>query len=168
MVFVTVGTHHQPFERLMRGLEALDVGDLVVQHGHARPPAGARRAVPFMTFPEVVDHLEAADAVITHAGVGSVLCARNAGHVPLVVPRLKHYGEHVDDHQLELIGALERDGIVIVAREVDELPGALARVPARRAVDARRPGPLHEAVARELRRPSHARRRATRSAGGTT
>ncbi len=125
MIFVTVGTHQQPFERLIRGLAALPADELVVQHGSAPPPPGVRHAVRFMPFPEVLEHLRRADVVITHAGVGSILCATNAGHVPIVVPRLKRHGEHVDDHQVELIGELGRLGKVSVVWEVDELPGAV-------------------------------------------
>jgi UDP-N-acetylglucosamine transferase subunit ALG13 len=150
MIFVTVGTHQQPFDRLIRALEAFDGEDLVVQYGHAAPPRGAAHAVPFMSFPEMLAHFERADAVVMHAGVGSVLCATNAGHVPVVVPRLKRYGEHVDDHQVQLVRALEQDGRVIVVEDVGALPEAVRRVPPRRPPSERRPGPLHEAVRRAI------------------
>ena len=144
--FVTLRTHQQPFHRLVRGLAALPAEELVVQHGAAAPPPGVRRAVPFMPFPEVLDTLRRADVVVTHAGVGSILCATNAGHVPIVVPRLKRHGEHVDDHQVELIDELGRLGKVHVVWEVGELPQAVAHAAPRRSAVARRPGPLHAAV----------------------
>jgi UDP-N-acetylglucosamine transferase subunit ALG13 len=146
MIFVTVGTHQQPFERLIRALGALDGGSLVVQYGYAEPPAGVAEAVDFMPFPEMLRHFDEADAVITHAGVGSILCATNAGHVPIVVPRLKRHGEHVDDHQMQLVRELDRVGRVIVVEDVATLPAALERVPPRREPQARGAGPLQAAV----------------------
>jgi UDP-N-acetylglucosamine transferase subunit ALG13 len=149
-VFVTVGTHQQPFERLVRALDALEGYELVVQYGYAEPPRGVTHAVSFMSFPEMLDHFERADAVVTHAGVGSILCATNAGHVPIIVPRLKRYREHVDDHQVQLVRQLDRDGRVIVVEDVAALPEALRRVPPRRRRSERPPGPLHEAVRRAI------------------
>jgi UDP-N-acetylglucosamine transferase subunit ALG13 len=146
VIFVTVGTHQQPFDRLMRALEALPAEELFVQYGHADPPAGVARAVDFQPFPEMLEAFASADVVVTHAGVGSILCATNAGHLPVVVPRLKQYGEHVDDHQVHLIRELERDGRVSVVWDMEELAGAVAAAPPRRAPVQRRPGPLQASV----------------------
>ena len=146
MIFVTVGTHQQPFDRLISALDALPGVELLVQHGPAAPPRGVARAVPFMSFPEMLAAFQQADAVVTHAGVGSILCATNAGHRPIVVPRLKRYGEHVDDHQVQLIRELEGVGHVSVVWDVEELPAAVAEAPPRRPPVERSPGPLHEAV----------------------
>ena len=149
-ILVTVGTHQQPFDRLMRGLESLPPEQLVVQHGPARPPAGTRVAVPVMPFPELLEHLRRADVVITHAGVGSILCATNEGHVPIAVPRLKRHGEHVDDHQLELAGALEDSGQICVVRDVDRLHEVVEELRPRRDPGRRPAGALHAAVRRAL------------------
>ena len=146
MIFVTVGTHQQPFTRLIRALDALPSAELVVQHGFAEAPHGVARAVRFMPFPEMLENFQRADTVITHAGVGSILCATNVGHVPIVVPRLKRHREHVDDHQLELMHALQDAGGVRVILDVGLLARAVAEAPPRRAPVERRPGPLHESV----------------------
>jgi len=90
-------------------------------------------------------HMREADVVVTHAGVGSVLCAREAGHVPVVVPRLHRFGEHVDDHQLELVAALAGDGHVIAVTDMAEL-GAAVEKAGRRADTNRAPKPIHAAV----------------------
>ena len=75
-----------------------------------------------MGFAEMLQHFRAADAVMTHAGVGSILCARRAGHVPVVVPRQRRDGEHVDDHQVELTRALEeRQAVHCGLAEADRL-----------------------------------------------
>lgn len=144
MIFVTVGTHHEPFDRLLRALADLPAGELVVQHGTGAAPAGVARAVAFMPFDEMVECFRAADVVVTHAGVGSILCARREGHVPLVVPRRGDLGEHVDDHQLELTRALAEHGTVQPVMEVERLAAAVA--------EARPRGPARATAEPELAR----------------
>ncbi len=146
MIFVTVGTHQQPFLRLVEALAALPSEELVVQHGPAPAPAGVARAIPFLSFPEMLDNFARADVVVTHAGVGSILLATNAGHVPIVVPRLKERGEHVDDHQVHLINELERDNRVTVVWDTARLAEAVAAAPPRGEPLHRKPGPLQANV----------------------
>ena len=150
MIFVTVGTHHQPFQRLLDALTSLPPAELVVQFGHGSPPSGLRHAAPFMSFGEMLEHFAAADAVITHAGVGSILCARRAGHVPVVIPRQRRHGEHVDDHQEELVRALEELEAVVAVREMDRLPEAVDSVRGRRPAHNGADGGLPRAVKEAL------------------
>jgi hypothetical protein len=83
--------------------------------------------------------------------VGSILTARRAGHVPIVVPRRHSEGEHVDDHQLELTGALADTGSIIPIWDMGELPGAVASAPARSSERRGDAGGLAEAVRTALR-----------------
>jgi UDP-N-acetylglucosamine transferase subunit ALG13 len=146
LIFVTVGTHHQPFQRLLDALESLPAGELVVQFGHGSPPARARQATAFMGFGEMLEHFRAADAVVTHAGVGSILCARQAGHVPIVVPRQRRYSEHVDDHQVELTRALEERGAVVAVWDTNSLAAALVSAGRRGSGEPASNGRLPQAV----------------------
>lgn len=133
MIFVTVGTHHDPFERMLNALDQLDGSQLVVQYGPGSPPSGVARAEAFMPFEEMVECFRAADTVITHAGVGSILCARREGHTPLVVPRRHDLGEHVDEHQAELTRALAARGSVVEVTDLSELARLVAAAPPRSA-----------------------------------
>jgi UDP-N-acetylglucosamine transferase subunit ALG13 len=146
MIFVTVGTHQQPFTRLLDSLDQLPTDELVVQHGYGPPPAGVARVMPFASFAEMVALFEAAERVVTHAGVGSVLLARRTGHVPVVVPRLQRYGEHVDDHQLQLIRALTDIGHVIPVLDTADLAQVVASAPPRGAPTSLGEGRLHQAL----------------------
>lgn len=132
MIFATCGSTPFAFERMMQALAALPADDLVVQHGPNVPPPCAR-AYDFLPFGEIVELMREADAVISHAGVGSIMCALQAGHHPIVFPRLKQYGDGIDDHQAELAVALVERGTVIVATSGEELAAAVAAVPQRGA-----------------------------------
>jgi UDP-N-acetylglucosamine transferase subunit ALG13 len=119
LIFATLGTHHQPFDRFVRVALAI-AGDeqLVIQHGHtARVAAGPSvQWHQWLSPDEMRALMRAADIVITHAGVASVVDAVRTGHRPIVVPRRQHLGEHVDDHQLQIVNALEDIGIVTQVR----------------------------------------------------
>ncbi len=125
MIFVTCGSSLLPFNRMMDALQALPAERLCVQHGPARCPPCAE-AHSYMPFEEVLAKMACADAVVCHAGVGSIICAIRQGHVPVVFPRLKRYHEAVDDHQAELAQALARRGTVVVASSGEELAAAAA------------------------------------------
>jgi len=146
VIFVTVGTHHQPFTRLLDALGTLDPRELVVQHGYAPAPEGVAEAAAFVPFSRMVEYFASADAVVTHAGVGSILSALRAGHTPVVVPRREHLGEHVDDHQVELVRALAGEGRVEPVWDVAELPRAVASAKARVPALASEAGSIHAAV----------------------
>ena len=151
MIFVTVGTHQQPFHRMLAALEALPANELVVQHGYGAAPGGVSHAAAFMSFGEMLEQFESADIVVTHAGVGSILLALRVGHTPIVVPRYKRNGEHVDDHQVELTRALSGGGRVIAAWDTASLARAVASAPPRRPPPERGERPIHAAVRAALR-----------------
>lgn len=153
MIFATVGSHPTfRFDRLLRALENVD-GDLVVQFGPGQPPARAQEAVAWMTFEEIVERMGRASQVISHAGVGTILCAIQAGHVPVVVPRLRRFGETVDDHQLEFARAIARTGRVIVVEDANQLGSALHDAPPKGAAGPPGGSELIEAVRGELSQP---------------
>jgi UDP-N-acetylglucosamine transferase subunit ALG13 len=119
------------------------------------PPPGVSRAVEFLPFDEVAEYMHLADVVVTHAGVGSIVLAAQNGHVPVVMPRLRRFGETVDDHQVPLVELLAAHGTVIPAREPAEMAGAVARAPARSAPQPPAERPLHREVRGALERTDH-------------
>ncbi|MCC6222821.1 MAG: hypothetical protein IT201_04950 [Thermoleophilia bacterium] len=155
MIFVTVGTNEAPFDRLLRWLDDLAREEVVVvQHGPSPVrPVGAE-CVAFMSFPEVVERMREARIVITHAGVGSVMTALLAGRRPIVVPRLRRFGEAVDDHQLAFGRRMAEAGLAILVEEPEELATAVARggsqIDARLRSDRRLVGELREYLATRL------------------
>lgn len=129
----------------MEALATLPSEELHVQHGPASAPPCAA-AYPFLPFTTLADLMQSADVVVSHAGVGSIMCAVQAGHVPIVFPRLKRYRETVDDHQLELATALAAKGAVLMARTPEELVHAVRSVPARGSATTPHVERLHAAV----------------------
>jgi UDP-N-acetylglucosamine transferase subunit ALG13 len=154
VIFATVGSHPTyKFERLLRALESIG-GELVVQYGPGEPPRNASVAVPWMSFEEIVGNIERADCVVSHAGVGTILCAIQAGQVPAVFPRLKRFNETVDDHQRDLAKRLAKTGKVVVVEDGDALAAALAKAPPRGTVEDDSGTALVDAVRAELHQAS--------------
>lgn len=150
MIFATCGSSPFQFDRMMRALEALPAADLCVQHGPSPAPPCAE-AYPFLPFGRMVELMHETDIVVSHAGVGSIMCALQAGHVPVVFPRLKRYSETVDDHQAELASALAERGTVIVATTPEELVRAVQSVPPRADSGAFPAAGLRQAVHAAIR-----------------
>jgi UDP-N-acetylglucosamine transferase subunit ALG13 len=115
VIFVSLGTHQQGFSRALNVVADLDVSEeILAQIGETSPPEAAKmRWVKYMTYEEVRDNMRKASCVISHAGVGTILTALDIGHVPIVIPRLHAYGEHVDNHQLELASQLSDRGLIL-------------------------------------------------------
>jgi UDP-N-acetylglucosamine--N-acetylmuramyl-(pentapeptide) pyrophosphoryl-undecaprenol N-acetylglucosamine transferase len=121
-VVVTLGTIGFPFRRLVeRVLEIVPdgvevywqtgrtgVGDLPIE-GHDSVDAKALETL-----------VHGADAVIAHAGSGSAILALESGRCPVLVPREARHGEHVDDHQVQVMRELAGRHLC-VGRSVEEL-----------------------------------------------
>jgi exopolysaccharide biosynthesis glucuronosyltransferase PssE len=130
MIVVTVGTHEQPFDRLLRAITALD-GDepLLVQYGASTARHGRGEWVDYMSFDELADRARAARAFVCHAGVGSIVLARRCGHRPIIMPRRAHLGEHVDEHQMALARRLAAAGLATLVEDERSLAAAVAAAP---------------------------------------
>jgi UDP-N-acetylglucosamine--N-acetylmuramyl-(pentapeptide) pyrophosphoryl-undecaprenol N-acetylglucosamine transferase len=127
MVFVTVGTSSIRFDRLLDAVaKVFDLQRLVVQHGPGAPIAMAASNVPFMPFPQVLEHMRDADIVVCHGGAGSILAALATGKRPVVMPRRQQHGEAVDDHQTELAHKLASNGVVSLAETADDLAATVS------------------------------------------
>jgi UDP-N-acetylglucosamine transferase subunit ALG13 len=126
MIFVSVGTHEAPFDRLLRAVYDLGLDEeLVVQHGPSLLRSEGAVEAEFLSFDEVVNYIRAARAVVMHAGVGSVMLSLANGKRPIVMARLREFGEHVDDHQVELARRLDANGLVTLVESAESLADAL-------------------------------------------
>jgi UDP-N-acetylglucosamine transferase subunit ALG13 len=126
MIVVTVGTHEQPFDRLMKAVVALgDSEPMLVQYGTCTITTGPGEWVDFLSFDELAERAADARAFICHAGVGSIVLARRCGHRPIIMARRPELGEHVDEHQLELSRRLHKAGLVTVVEDELELAAAV-------------------------------------------
>lgn len=132
LIFVTVGHAIQGFDRLMRAIDEMTQagtlqGEIVVQHGHTGVAPRGCAVVDFLSRDEFERHVGSALVVITHGGAGSVGKCLQAGKKPVVVPRRRAFGEHVNDHQIELVRELDTRGRIYAAYDIAALPAAVTK-----------------------------------------
>lgn len=126
MIFVTVGTQDKPFERIIKAVEdavkANKITDeVVVQAGNTKYESKVLNVLNYVPFDEFNNYLSKADIIITHGGVGSILNALKLKKKIIAVPRLKKYGEHINDHQLQVIQKMTKDGYILSCEDENEI-----------------------------------------------
>ncbi len=123
-VVVAVGTDHHPFDRLIGWVDAWaearpDV-TVVVQRGTSAPTEHCP-SVDLLPHGELCQHFADSIVVVSHGGPSTVMDARMAGRLPLVVARDPDRGEHVDDHQQRFARHLDRHELARVADDAESL-----------------------------------------------
>ena len=136
MVFVTVGSQKFQFNRLIEAVDALAASGAI--EGGAFAQTGACTYMPthieheaFLDREGFRARMAACDTVITHGGTGAIIGAVKAGKKVIAVPRLAKYGEHVDDHQTEIVTQFAEMGLIEPCMDLAELPEAYARAQAK-------------------------------------
>lgn len=132
MIFVTVGTHEQPFDRLVRRIDELAQGgaireEVFIQTGYSTYEPKFCQFKKMLPYSEMTEKVAQARIVITHGGPSSFIMPLQMGKIPIVVPRQAGFGEHVNDHQVEFAGEVaRRHGNVLVVEDVAELERVIA------------------------------------------
>ena len=118
MILVTLGTQKEQFTRLLDYIEESNIKDkIIVQAGHTKYKSNKMKIFDFIPYEKMNEYIEKADLVITHSGTGSVLMPLKKGKKVIVCARLAKYGEHIDDHQKQLVEIFRDEGYVL---ELDE------------------------------------------------
>ena len=122
MILVLCGTQKQSFTRMIKEVEKLaNDHEVIVQAGHSEYHSDKMEIFDFISREMLKVLYERAAYIMTHGGAGSIFQGIKAGKKTIVFPRLAKYGEHVDDHQLQLAGKLEKLGYLLVFNEGDEM-----------------------------------------------
>lgn len=127
MIFVTVGTHEQPFNRLVQEIDNLKrdgiiTEDVIMQTGYSIYEPKYCKWDKLIPYKQMIKNVEDARIVITHGGPASFIMPLQIGKTPIVVPRQKKFNEHVNDHQVEFArNVAERMGTIIPVENINEL-----------------------------------------------
>lgn len=129
MIFVTLGSQKFPFDRLLTELDRLIESGVITDSVFAQTGYSTYKPKHF-SFELFLDRdtfaakMREADTVITHAGTGAIIGAVKAGKKVIAVPRLSKYGEHVDDHQIQIVEQFTDMSLLEPCWEVDALQQA--------------------------------------------
>lgn len=127
MIFVTVGTHEQPFNRLVECVDNLKKDgiikeDIVIQVGYSTYEPVYCKWQKLFPYQDMLKLVQEARIVITHGGPSSFIMPLQIGKIPIVVPRRHEFSEHVNDHQVTFSKEVaDRMGTIIVVEDMDKL-----------------------------------------------
>jgi beta-1,4-N-acetylglucosaminyltransferase len=120
VIFATVGTHTQGFDRLVAavdGLAAKSSEKCIIQIGSSVLTPKHADWFRYDTPARIDRLISDASVVVAHAGAGTLMAVLSRDKPLVAMPRDVRYREVVDDHQFELCQALESLGMLAVAHE---------------------------------------------------
>ena len=127
MIFVTVGTHEQPFDRLVKKVDDLNKDGIIkeevfIQTGFSTYEPKYCQWSKLIPYQQMVKNVAEARIVITHGGPASFIMPLQIGKTPVVVPRQHQFDEHVNDHQVEFArNVAQRMGTIITVENIETL-----------------------------------------------
>ena len=132
MILVTLGTQDKPFPRLIEAVERqVELGNIkdevIVQAGCTEYKSDKIKIIDYMDETEFKKLFKEADIVITHAGVGNIIYGLEQHKKMIVAARLEKYGEHVNDHQLQILDNFADEGYIIPLYTFDKLNEAIEK-----------------------------------------
>ncbi len=136
MIFITLGSQKFQFNRLLAAVDKLIENQIIKEDVFAQ--TGYSDYIPrhynfqkFLNRDEYASVMGESDMVITHGGTGAIIGAVKLGKKVIAVPRLKEYGEHVDDHQLQIVEMFEEMNLISGCRDCGELHNVLEKAKSR-------------------------------------
>lgn len=120
MIFITLGSQKFQFNRLLKAVDELETNEeIFAQIGYSDYKPKNYKFKEFLDRDEFAKTMDKADVVITHGGTGAIIGAVKKKKKVIAVPRLKKYGEHVDDHQIQLIGQFKNLNLIYACEDMD-------------------------------------------------
>lgn len=127
MIFITLGTQKFQFDRILKEIDKLidegkiDSKDVNVQCAYTEYVPKNFEIFKLKPQEEIDKITDEADIIITHSGTGSIINSLRKQKKIIIVPRMKRYGEHVDNHQLELAKVFNEKYGIPVLTEINDL-----------------------------------------------
>ena len=132
MIIVTLGTQDKPFKRLLLAIQKeIDNGNIkdevVVQAGCTKFESKQMKIFDLIPTDEFSKLVEKCDILITHGGVGSIITGLKNNKKVIGAARLKKFGEHTNDHQLQILENFDQEKYIIYLKDLDKLNDALKK-----------------------------------------
>ena len=132
MILVLLGTQNNSFHRLLEEIEKnikdeIIKDEIIVQAGYTKFQSHRMRIIDLMSKEQLEKFQDEADLIITHGGVGSIISSVEKGKKVIAVPRMHEYGEHVNNHQKEIVKDFNDKGYIIGIEKVEDLKQAIIK-----------------------------------------
>lgn len=128
MIFVILGTQDKSFNRLLDAIQnQINLGNIdkkekiIVQAGSTKYKSNDMEIKEYIGVRKFEKLIDEADLIICHAGVGTILTSLKKNKKIIAAARLKKYGEHVNDHQLQILENFTNSGYILALEDFDKL-----------------------------------------------
>lgn len=133
MIFVTLGSQKFQFNRLLKEIDKLiDEGKIAetvfAQIGYSDYKPKNYEYKEFLDREEFTKIMKQSDKVITHGGTGAIITAVKNNKKVIAVPRLEKYGEHVDNHQIEITNQFKKMNLIDGVKDINSLYDSIKRI----------------------------------------
>lgn len=133
MIFVIVGSQKFQFNRLLKEIDRLIeenkiTEEIFAQIGYSDYKPKNYKYSNFLDRDEFSNIMSKCDKVITHGGTGAIMGALKQEKKVIVVPRLKRFGEHVDDHQIQIISEFKELDFIEAIYDINDLKNVINKV----------------------------------------
>ena len=133
MIFVTLGSQKFQFNRLLKKIDELVEEKIITEPVFAQIGYSDYKPLhyeykEFLDRDEFSAQMDRAQLVITHGGTGAIIGAVKKEKKVIAVPRLAKYGEHVDDHQRQIVKQFEELNLICPCNDIDQLDISLKTV----------------------------------------
>ena len=133
MIFVILGTQDKEFTRLIKEIEKLKKNkiiseEIVIQAGITKDQSNYMKIIDYLSMNEFEKYIKKSKFVITHGGVGSILDAIKHNKKVIAVPRLEKYGEHENNHQIQIVEKFAELGYIIGIENLEELGNKILKI----------------------------------------
>lgn len=128
MIFVTLGTQDKSFHRLLDELqkmvdEKIITEKIIIQAGKTKFSSESMEIFDFVDMDQFLELIKECSILISHGGVGSIISGLNEGKKVIAIARLEKYGEHENDHQVQIVKQFMNDNYILGCLDVRELRG---------------------------------------------
>lgn len=132
MIYVTVGTQKFQFNRLLKTIDRLISDDVIredvfAQTGYSDYKPFNYKTESFLSREKFDSYMEKCDILITHGGVATIITGLKYEKPVIVFPRLAKFGEHVDNHQIQIAKIFSGQNFVMMCGENDKLEDLIIR-----------------------------------------
>ncbi|MGE7605374.1 PssE/Cps14G family polysaccharide biosynthesis glycosyltransferase [Peribacillus frigoritolerans] len=134
MIFVTVGSQKFQFNRLLEEIDHLvrknflKSNEIYAQIGYSTYEPKLYSFKQFLNKEEFLEVMEKSAIIITHGGTGSIINGVKMEKKVIGVPRMKEFGEHVDNHQIEIIEQFANSNMIYAVSDTKEIEFAIEKV----------------------------------------
>ncbi len=130
-IFIMFGTQDKSFSRFFEVLKKskfIHENEVIIQSGYTEGQIEGVYIQNYFSEQEIQEHINSADIIITHAGIGSIInCLKQKKRI-IVVPRLAKYKEQSNDHQLQIMEKYSSQGYIYPVYNLIEIDEAVEAI----------------------------------------